>query len=229
MSARLGSTAPERTRTIGSEPLPLAAPRHSSRSAQLKQTGSRSTRLSRGSASHLARSSRIRFIAEAGITRATSTVSPCSPSSGSSSASSLMLRTLLMCRGRNSLRCLRAEEARSRVEAMSSTSFSRSTKDMSAGARRLGSESSTRGFRWHRHRPCSPPELAPQEVRRSATPLSRTLSASPDPGGIVKSCGSARPADHAATSPSFVSLSTNTPFRNVAPARTSATRCAPLT
>ena len=49
------------------------------------------------------------------------------------------------------------------------------------------------------------------------------------PGGIVKSCGSARPADHAATSPSCASLSTNTPFRNVAPARTSATRCAPLT
>jgi hypothetical protein len=48
-------------------------------------------------------------------------------------------------------------------------------------------------------------------------------------GGIVKSCGSARPADHAATPPSCSSLSTNTPFRNVAPVRTSATRCAPLT
>jgi len=47
--------------------------------------------------------------------------------------------------------------------------------------------------------------------------------------GIVKSCGSARPADHAATSPSCASLSTSTPFRNVAPVRTSATRCAPLT
>jgi len=48
-------------------------------------------------------------------------------------------------------------------------------------------------------------------------------------GGIVKSCGSTRPADHAATSSSFTMPSTNTPFRNVAPARTSATSDAPLT
>jgi len=48
-------------------------------------------------------------------------------------------------------------------------------------------------------------------------------------GGIVKSCGSARPADHAATSSCFATVSTNTPFRNFAPARTRATSAAPLT
>ena len=48
-------------------------------------------------------------------------------------------------------------------------------------------------------------------------------------GGIVKSCGSTRPADHAATSSCLAMLSTNTPFRKVAPARTSATGAAPLT
>lgn len=39
---------------------------------------------------------------------------------------------------------------------------------------------------------------------------------------MVKSCGSARLADYAATSSSCNELSTYTPFRNVAPARTSA-------
>ena len=48
-------------------------------------------------------------------------------------------------------------------------------------------------------------------------------------GGIVKSCGSARPADHAATSSPFTTDSTSTPFRNVAPARTRATSAEPLT
>ena len=47
--------------------------------------------------------------------------------------------------------------------------------------------------------------------------------------GIVKSCGSARPADHAATSSCFATVSTNTPFRNVAPAGTRATSAGPLT
>jgi hypothetical protein len=53
-------------------------------------------------------------------------------------------------------------------------------------------------------------------------------------GGIVKSCGSPVPHDHAATSlvsSSGASLdrSTSLPFSNLAPARTSATRCGPLT
>jgi hypothetical protein len=52
--------------------------------------------------------------------------------------------------------------------------------------------------------------------------------------GIVKSCGSPVPHDHAATSWVFSSgaslgRSTSFPFSNLAPARTRATRCGPLT
>src|SRR5829696_894068 len=47
--------------------------------------------------------------------------------------------------------------------------------------------------------------------------------------GIVKSCGSPSWHDHAATSPTSSGRSTITPFSNRAPARTSATRCGPLT
>jgi hypothetical protein len=66
---------------------------------------------------------------------------------------------------------------------------------------------------------------------RTATPdtLQRRFLQTGGTRGIVKSCGSARPADHAATSSCFATVSTNTPFRNVAPARTRATSAAPLT
>ena len=53
-------------------------------------------------------------------------------------------------------------------------------------------------------------------------------------GGMVKSCGSPVPHDHAATSSisssgAFLGRSTSLPFLKLAPARTSATRCGPLT
>jgi hypothetical protein len=50
----------------------------------------------------------------------------------------------------------------------------------------------------------------------------------PDWGGIVKSCGSPILLDHAATSCTSLRRSTITPLSNLAPARTSATRCGPL-
>jgi len=68
------------------------------------------------------------------------------------------------------------------------------------------------------------PRHYPAELRRQT--CERMLAGE---GGIVKSCGSARPADHAATSSCFATVSTNTPFLNFAPARTRATSAAPLT
>src|SRR6266540_5198472 len=47
--------------------------------------------------------------------------------------------------------------------------------------------------------------------------------------GIVNSCGSPVLGDHAATSCTSSGRSTITPLSNLAPARTSATRCGPLT
>ena len=47
--------------------------------------------------------------------------------------------------------------------------------------------------------------------------------------GMVKSCGSPVGDDHAATSPTSSGRSTITPLSKRAPARTSATRCGPLT
>jgi tetratricopeptide (TPR) repeat protein len=66
-------------------------------------------------------------------------------------------------------------------------------------------------------------------VDQARAPTQLSVACGHARGGIVKSCGSARPADHAATSSCFATVSTNTPFRNVAPARTRATSAAPLT
>jgi hypothetical protein len=71
-------------------------------------------------------------------------------------------------------------------------------------------------------------------LRRLSRGLYTSVPSVPSSRGMVKSCGSPVPHDHAATSSIFSSgaslgRSISRPFSNLAPARTSATRCGPLT